>query len=304
VADKAVRYVSQNLSDSDKNQALANLGASAKLLRVDEQQNLTEEQKTQGRTNLGVGDFVAYTAQTRTEPEKLQARRNIGVPDDPPQGPQGEKGEKGDKGDKGDQGEKGDKGDAGGMDAGDFASMLGGALAGGAVGGAVANGLANLLGRLFGGGGADLPGEVLDAIEASRDAILKGAVRYDEEQDLDDDEKARACKNIGAVSIYDTIGEWEWPEYDEGEQPDPFRGFVRYDRDQSADISEEQAATVRAALRVPPPVERGPVTIKQITIERHDWFLFRSQKTYTRIQQVFPSQTFQLAPRRRASATE
>ena len=85
-----VRYdVVQNLTDDEKAQARANIGAgtggtTSGAVLYDQAQSLTEEQKAQARTNIGAGTggtaagAVLYDqAQNLTDDQKLQARKNI-----------------------------------------------------------------------------------------------------------------------------------------------------------------------------------------------------------------------------------
>lgn len=93
-AGNAVLFVSQNLSNAQKLQARANIGAAGVgdiptgvVLYTD--QTLTDAQKLQARTNIGAAapgeggggsaeGAVLYTAQTLTAEQKEQARDNIG----------------------------------------------------------------------------------------------------------------------------------------------------------------------------------------------------------------------------------
>ena len=85
-----VRYdVVQNLTDEQKEQARANIGAgtgggtAAGAVLYDQAQTLTEEQKAQARENIGAGTggtagAVLYDqAQNLTDDQKIQARKNI-----------------------------------------------------------------------------------------------------------------------------------------------------------------------------------------------------------------------------------
>jgi hypothetical protein len=150
--------------------------------------------------------------------------------------------------------------------------------------------LGGLLGRVF-GSGAGAAGDVADAVEQSRDQILsKGAVRYDKAQNLTNAEKARARSNIGAGTGGGT-GEGEDPNLD---------GFLRFDVDQASLISEQQAAMVRAALRIPEPAPRT-VYIRQQRVERRDHFTLVSKKVRTSHTLLSQTQTFQMTRRPVAS---
>ena len=73
-----------------------------------------------------------------------------------------------------------------------------------------------------------------------RDTIIRGCVRFDKTQSLTTTQKECARNNIGAVSAADLLNP---------DNPD-FRGFVRFDIDQSGIINDAQAARVRNALRM------------------------------------------------------
>ena len=122
-----------------------------------------------------------------------------------------------------------------------------------------------------------------DAIEQSRDQNLsKGAVRYDKAQNLTNAEKARARSNIGAGT-----GAGEDPNLD---------GFLRFDVDQASLISEQQAAMVRAALRIPEPAPRT-VYIRQLRVERRDHFTWVSKKVRTSQTVLSQTHNFQMTRR-------
>lgn len=91
---EGVKYIQQTLTDEQKAQARANIGAisSADIPAPPsdyvsfESQSLTSEQKAQARTNIGAmeaadlpTDVVKYTTQTLEENQKTQARTNIGA---------------------------------------------------------------------------------------------------------------------------------------------------------------------------------------------------------------------------------
>ena len=86
-----VKYTTQTLTDEQKTQARTNIGAiSASDVITDSVrysvQELTDEQKTQARENIGamsreevITDAVRYNEQTLTDAQKAQARANIGA---------------------------------------------------------------------------------------------------------------------------------------------------------------------------------------------------------------------------------
>ena len=162
---------------------------------------------------------------------------------------------------------------------------------------ALGQAVGGLLGRIFGSGSGAV-GEVADAIEETRDQILsKGAVRYDKAQNLTNAEKARARSNIGAG----TGGGGGEGGGEGGDSEDPnLEGFLRFDVEQSSLISEQQAAMVRAALRIPEPAPRT-VYIRQLRVERHDHFTWVSKKVRTSHTLLSQTQTFQMTRRPVAS---
>lgn len=83
---------SQSLTDAQKTQARANIGAAGSgdvptgFVSYAEQQSLTATQKAQARSNIGapstsdiISDPVRYSAQSLTDAQKAQARSNIGA---------------------------------------------------------------------------------------------------------------------------------------------------------------------------------------------------------------------------------
>jgi len=118
-------------------------------------------------------------------------------------------------------------------------------------GAGMASGLAgafgDFLGILFGGGSDDIPANARDRFKRLRDDLLKGAVRWDEAQDLTPDQKTQGRENIGAAAAWDA------------HDPPNLSGYLRYDVDQAGEIDGEQARTVRNALRIPSVILRGDV---------------------------------------------
>jgi hypothetical protein len=92
-------------------------------------------------------------------------------------------------------------------------------------------------------------------IEDARDGITKGCVFYDRTQSLSDAEKSLARASIGALTT-------------------DLQGFLRYDVDQLRLISDEQAAMVRKALRIPGELVTRVYHVKQIVVDRHDHYTF------------------------------
>ena len=81
--DNYVRYdAAQELTNEQKTQARENIGANTLegAVRYDAAQNLTDEQKAQARGNIGastVQSAVLYTSQNLNNVQKKQARENI-----------------------------------------------------------------------------------------------------------------------------------------------------------------------------------------------------------------------------------
>lgn len=81
--NNTVRFVSQELTDNQRTQARTNIGAPgvADVVSVNGQ-TLTDSQKAQARENIGAaadGDVVKHSAQTLTAEQQAQARANIGL---------------------------------------------------------------------------------------------------------------------------------------------------------------------------------------------------------------------------------
>jgi hypothetical protein len=93
---------------------------------------------------------------------------------------------------------------------------------------------------------------------------------------LTDDNRERARNNIDAIGRNDLES----------------LGILRYTIDQSEDISEEQAAIVRKALRIEDPPPTRIVHVRQTVVERHDHFVYLRQTT-TNVRNLSQTQLIQ-----------